>query len=154
METWLERLLVVSVLLLALGGMMVHYGAVHEAHFPYTPTTDLRDDYTAHLGEMTYFWAEVTAVGEDRFEVENFALQMTVHGPTDGLQPGDTVQVYGSVQPGRTIAAERVVVSNQLNRLSMFVLSALAPVVLALVWWRHWWFDWRTLTVRRRGERP
>lgn len=154
MNTSLERLLVVSVLLLALGGMMVHYGAARADHFPYTPTTELHDDTPAQVGATTYFWADVTAVHQDTFEVANVALKTTVLGSTDGLQAGDTVQVYGTVRPGLKIDAERVVVSNQLNRLYMFLISGFAPLIVGLVGWRYWWFDWQTLTIRRRRDRP
>lgn len=143
---WLILVLVVS----SLTGMLIHYDTVRVDQFPYTPTKDLQTDYDAHVGEMTYFWARVTEVEQDRFRVDNFAVDLWVTGPTDGLSPGDTVQVYGTIEAEHRIESRRVIVSPRINRFIMFAISALAAGLVGLYTLRYWRFDTETLSLRER----
>ena len=145
----------VALAVLALAGMVTHYPRVADDHAPYTQDAELAEDYDAHLGEETYFWAGVTAVESDRIRVDNYAIDVWVHveDPPAGLEPGDTVQVAGTVRPDRRIDASRVVASPRVNRLYMFAVSGLAALLVAGLTLRHWRVDLRTLTVRPRGNR-
>lgn len=145
----------VALAVLALAGMVTHYPRAADGHTPYTQDAELAADYDAHLGEKTYFWAEVTAVGSDRIRVDNYAIDVWVHveDPPPGLEPGDTVQVAGTVRPDRRIDASRVVASSRVNRRYMFAVSGLAALLVAGLSLCHWRVDLRTLTVRPRRDR-
>lgn len=140
----------IALAVLALAGMAVHYGATEADHYPYTPTTDLAADYDAHVGERTYFWAGVTAVEDDGLRVENYAVDLRVRADPTGVDPGDTVQVAGTVRPDHTVDAARVVVSPRPNRRYMFAVSGLAALLVGGAVLRYWRIDLRTLTVRPR----
>jgi|APHM01.1.fsa_nt_gi hypothetical protein len=145
----------IALAVLALAGMVTHYPQVADDHTPYTQDAELAEDYDAHLGDETYFWAEVTAVESDRIRVDNYAIDVWVYtdDPPPGLSPGDIVQVAGTVRSDHRIDASRVVASPRANRRYMFAVSGLAALLVAGLTLRHWRVDLRTLTVRpRRGR--
>jgi hypothetical protein len=161
MEGW-RRLLLAAVLAGALVAMTVHYGAVADDRDPYPTADELAADYEAHVGDPFYMWTRVTAVEDDTLYVRPQAehpVSLRVVGAgaasstAEDATPGDVVQVYGTLEPGRRVAAERVVVSEQTDRRRMFVVSGLAALLTAAAVRRRWTVDWSQLALVPRGER-
>ncbi|MFC7006659.1 hypothetical protein [Halalkalicoccus salilacus] len=58
------RLLTAGVLLVGTLGLCVHYGATHEAGWPYPTGEQLATDYASHVGERALVFGEVRSVNE------------------------------------------------------------------------------------------
>jgi len=151
-----RRALLSVVLVAALAAMAVHYGAVAESHDRYPSADALAGDYEAHVGDRVFMWTTVIAVDGRTLAVRSDPAETVVLDVTPapaGVEPGDVVQVYGTLEPDHRVDAHRVVVSERGNRRSMFAVSALAVLLTAGHVLREWTVDWRDLALVPRGER-
>jgi preprotein translocase subunit SecF len=59
------------------------------------------------------------------------------------VQPGGAVQVYGTVEPDRHLAADRVVVVNPAGSSMLFKygVSLVGALLVVVLFFRHWRFD-------------
>ncbi|MFB6301651.1 MAG: hypothetical protein ABEH78_02135 [Haloferacaceae archaeon] len=146
------RLLVVLLALASLGTMMVDYAAREPQQGP-SPSA-LAADYERHVGERISFWATVVAVGDGTFTVRVEGGRLTVVGSDVAVEPGDSVDVYGTLRSNRRLAAERVLVSRTENRLYMFAVSVAAVGLALAAFRRHWRLDRRRLAFVPRDRTP
>lgn len=79
-------------------------------------------------------------------------LEVTVTGLTTTVTPGQTLQVYGVVQPDGTIDATTSVVIPPANRQYMYGISALAGLWVLARLVRDWTVAWDTLAIEQRSE--
>lgn len=131
--------------LLAAAGLAVHHGATADANDRYPEPAEVAADYDAHVGQQIHLWGHVAAVHESSLTVTSGPLRIRVTYPPGaaGDRPadanvGELVQVYGTFEPARELAAERVVVSSDAGRQYMFVVSGLAALLTLGAFGRHW----------------
>ena len=146
---------VAGILLLALVfvGLMVHYGgAAPQQELTRESVVKLQSP-DAHAGETVHVWAEVqrndgTLVVEVGDDIE------TAVGAETTAEPGDSIQIYGTIQPDGTVAAERVVVSERSNLRRLYAVSFGALALTVLLFVRSWTVDGRRLAFvpREDGE--
>ncbi len=78
---------------------------------------------------------------------------LTVVGAETTAEPGDVIQIYGTIQPDGTVAAERVVVSERTSLVQLYAVSIGALALTVVVFFRSWTVDRRRLTfVPREGD--
>lgn len=137
--------------------MGVHYDVASETHWPYPDADDLAEEYDSHVGERTLLFGRVqsanAAAERARIRVEHSSgeFNMTVTGFGADVEPGGTVQVLGTLEPGYELTADRVVVVNPSGgaELLKFGLSIVGALLVLVAFFRHWRIDRDALAFRR-----
>jgi hypothetical protein len=143
------RLLGMVVCVLLVVGMGVHYAAVYDDRWPYPDGTTLDRNYGDHVGERTFLFGTVQETDRANetvamlVETERGQLPLSVSGVDRAVQPGGTLQVYGTVRPEGRLAAESVVVVNPAGSSALFkyAVSLVGVVLVAVLFFRHWRID-------------
>lgn len=161
----LARLVVLFALVAVVVGLGVHYESADERHSPYPTTTELAEDYDAHVGADALVFGTVrdqsvrgnaTPPNQATIEVESDEgpFEMTVHGFDADVRRGGTVQVYGVLEPDRTMDARNVVVVNPAgsSNLYKYAISAVGAALVLVVFFREWRFDTDSLAFEVRDD--
>ncbi|WP_324759328.1 hypothetical protein [Haloarcula montana] len=150
MEWTTPRRVVAIVLLVGLVfGMGLHAGMDRpqsEQHWPYPRGDDIAADYEQFVGEKTLLWGTVRTVDPAdgtaviRLETTEGTLELSVTGFDAAVEPGGTVQVYGTLGPGHTIEATNVVVVNPAGSSATvkYATSAVGAVLVLVVFFGRW----------------
>ncbi|WP_058992751.1 hypothetical protein [Haloarcula sp. CBA1127] len=155
MRVWV-RIVIVLVLCLTLGGLFVHAEITEDKRSPYPDAADLSTGYESYVGQQLMVFGTVTETseGEMRIRAENdgTAITLRVTETRTAVEPGGVVQVYGTLEPAQTIAAERVEVVNS-SRWAEFYkygASAIGALGFLLLFFRYWRIDRETWTLEAR----
>ncbi|GGM33275.1 hypothetical protein [Haloarcula argentinensis] len=154
MRVWV-RVGIVLVLCLTLGGLFVHAEMTEGKRSPYPGATDLSTGYESYVGQQVMVFGTVTETGDEmeiNVESDGTALTLRVTGTKTAVEPGGVVQVYGTLEPEQTIAAERVEVVNS-SRWAEFYkygASAVGALGFLLLFFRYWRIDRETWTLEAR----
>lgn len=151
---------------LALGILLVagivalgsYYEATEAARSTYPTAAELDADYGQHVGEDALLFGTVESrdgatttihVTDDEHE-----FTVRVDGLDAPVETGGVVMVYGTLGPEYTMTARGSTVVNPgaNTNLKKYAISAAAALVFLAVFFRYWWLDVRTLTLRRRQE--
>jgi len=159
MDLWL-RAVIVLVCLCGTMGLVVNYDTNATAHDRSPSPSEVEADYGAHVGQEVLFWGQVQSVSTDtaRAEIDvvtaNGTLELTVTGFRATVQPGGNVQVYGTLQPAQTIAADDVVVVNPAgsSRLYKYGVSLVGALLVLVQFFRHWRIDRDRLAFEGRTD--
>jgi len=151
MRDSLLRVAAAGLLCLVFVGVMAHYGATAPDHDQLRESLAKLDSPGDHLGEDVYLWVTVEN-GGDPFVGRAGGQSVTVTGAGATVQPGDSVQVAGTITaPGR-IAADRTVVSDRGNLTGLYAVSAVALGLVAVVFGRSWTVDPGSLSLVPRED--
>jgi len=164
-----RRLLLGCVLAAALFGLFVHYGATAESHALYPGSEEIVTAYDSHVGETVTVSAIVRTTSANRdgegndgtapgagagnatmtVELRRFASfgPLTVRGADRTAEPGGTVNVLGTLEPDRTITAQRVVRVNARtwSEPYKYAVSAVGAALVLVAFVREWRVDPATL---------
>jgi len=136
-------------------GLLVHYGAVAPQHELVQQSATKLESPDKHVGASVHVWARV-ARNDDVLVVDEIGdtpnLTVTVVGAETAAQPGDSIQIYGTIQPDGTVAAERVVVSEQSSLRRLYAVSIGALALTIVVFFRSWTVDFRRFAFVPREE--
>lgn len=135
------RALVAAALFLSLLAMCVHYGDVAQERDPYPTSEALQSDYADHVGAPFYAWGTVVSAGPEGIVVSARGVTLTVPEPVPGADPGDSIQVAGTLAADHRLVAERIVLSDETNLLALYVVSALGALLAVAFFRRHWTVD-------------
>ena len=144
-----KRIAVAVVCLGLLLGTFVHYGATEDEHGPYPQEEALVSDYGEFVGERSLLFGTVQSADGERVVIEVDTdigpLTMTVGGvdPETDLQPGGVVQVYGTLDAGRTITSTRTVVVSESGGAEYYkyAVSAVGAALVLAAAFRRWRID-------------
>ena len=146
----------VLVLCLALGGLFVHAAVTEEQRSPYPDAADLSTNYESYVGQQLMVFGTVTETDDDWIEIETESdgtvIALRVTETEAAVEPGGVVQVYGTLEPAQTIAAERVEVVNS-SRWAEFYkygASAIGAFGFLLLFFRYWRIDREAWTLEAR----
>lgn len=155
MRVWV-RVVIMLVLCLTLGGLFVHAAVTEDKWTPYPDAADLSSGYDSYVGQQLMVFGTVTEASDDEMEIkaesDRKTITLRVTGTRTVVEPGGVVQVYGTLEPDRTIAAERVEVVNS-SRWSEFYkygASAIGALGFLLLFVRYWRIDRDTWTLEAR----
>ncbi|GGK68663.1 hypothetical protein [Haloarcula sebkhae] len=155
MRVWV-RVSIVLVLCLTLGGLLVHAAVTEEQWSPYPDAADLSTGYESYAGQQLVVFGTVTETSDSEMEInvesDGAAITLRVTGIKTAVEPGGVVQVYGTLEPNQTIAAERVEVVNS-SRWAEFYkygASAVGALGFLLLFFRYWRIDRETWTLEAR----
>ena len=152
---------VASVLLLfAVGGLCIHYGATYDTNWPHPTADQLDSDYDEYVGEQILLIGEVhsTAPTEETLTVEitdnadEVVAQIEVEETTTSVEPGGTVQVYGTLQADETLTQSTVAVVDRgpTDKQYKLGISVLGIVFAVGYFLRYWRLNLRALAFEQR----
>jgi hypothetical protein len=126
--------------------MGVHYATSVGGQWPYPVANDIATDYDQTVGEGALLFATVERVYESnesarvRVSYSNGTFPMLVDGFTANVDPGGTVQVFGELQPGHSIATKNVVVVNRASdsKLYKYGVSIVGALLILVLFFRYW----------------
>ncbi|WP_336338983.1 hypothetical protein [Haloarcula brevis] len=164
LHSWVGRGAAICVLLAVLFALMVGLGAPapDPAVGDYPNGDALAQDYDRYVGE--YVQVTGTVVGTDPVETDlgyayaadgerhTGTLTVTVRNVDATVVEGQSLQVYGTLGPDRTITAENSVGVPATNYTAMYLVSALAGLWTLGRVVCGWRLDPRTGALRRREE--
>ena len=143
------RVVVSIVLLAAVGGLCIHYGATYDTNWPHPTADQLDADYDEYVDEQILLIGEVhsTAPTEETLIVEitdnadEVVAQIEVEETTASVEPGGTVQVYGTLQADETLTPTTVAVvdrgpTDKQYKLGISVVGIVFAVGYFLRYWR------------------
>lgn len=164
LHSWVGRVVAICGLLAVLFALMVGLGAT-------TPTPALGDypDGNAiaqhpdtHVGESVQVTGTVTGTEPIEIAVEyeyaangeyhSGTLTVTVQNIDRAVAEGESLQVYGTLGPDRTITAENSVSVPATNYTAMYLVSAIAGLWTLGRLVCGWRLNWQTGALSRREE--
>lgn len=137
------RALAVLVLLLVLAVLFVGHGATgydpERNHYP--DEEQLVEDYDAYVGERVDLSGEV--VNEDPVVIDagtpaGDSFELRIENVDEPVSEGERLSVFGTVEPDRTIEAERTLVREPWEITYMYGISLLAGLWVLARFVREW----------------
>lgn len=153
----LRRALLATLLVVALVGLTVHFEDSREARWPYPSGEDVASNPSAFVGQKVLLFGTYKGSqnGESRVGI-GYSAGQRVFSVTGATFPDDAevVQVYGTIGPASSIAAENtVVVTRQsVGRTFKLGVSVIGALLVLGVFFRQWGVDWRSLQFVRRSD--
>lgn len=150
------RVFLILVLLLGQVGLMVSFEMRSlDPQAGNNPTVEqLREDYEAFIDEDVHVAGKVIntdptviSYGQPPDDV----VEIYITGVDKRIRQGDTLRVYGTVQPGNTIHAIRVITITRVGRMYMYSISVVAGLWILSRFLRDWTFDIDEQGFTRRG---
>jgi hypothetical protein len=145
--------------LLLIGGVAslgIHYAVQVGNHYPYPGTTDLKVSPEEYVDRQVFVFGTVEGVGEEqntatmRIETdeEPFTAEVNRFSTQRGVQPGGTVQVYGTFQGEYLIQADNVRVVNPAgsSNIYKYAVSIVAAILIMILFFRYWNLNLQTLS--------
>jgi len=126
----------------------VHFDSGGPA-WPYPGPEEVDQNYESMVGEQVFLYGTVIRESPTdrqfvvRVTYPGGAYELTVEGSTTAVPEGGFVQVNGTLQEKRTVAADGVVVVNQTpaHHRYKLVVSGLAAVLLVGLFFKYWWIS-------------
>jgi len=145
----------------ALLGLCVHYGATYDENWPHPTGDQLATEYDTSVDERVLLIGEVistnpsdeTATIEITDDADETAAEIQVHGVTQSVAVGGVVQAYGTLHADRTLTPTNIVVVNHSSwdggyKLVTSVVGLLLAITYFVIHWRpdfrRFVFDQRT----------
>ena len=154
------RVIVAILLVGALLGLCVHYGATYDENWPHPTGDQLATEYDTYVNERVLLIGEVistnpsdeTVTIEITDDADETAAEIQVHGVTQSVAVGGTVQAYGTLHADRTLTPTNIVVVNHSSwdeqyKLGTSVVGLLLAITYFLIHWRP---DIRRFVFRQR----
>ena len=104
---------------------------------------------TEYVGQNVTIIGGVVSTGAQSFQLKGVQGTYTILS-SEAVQPGNSVTVVGTLQPGHQLRAVTMFVSPRLLSGLVYVRSFIALVFLAVLFFVSWRFDWRALVIRPR----
>jgi hypothetical protein len=149
MERKFTRAFVIAILMVLFTGMIVHYSYTAPQNDTVRQSYEMLKSSGEHIGETVYFWSGVSEVSSNQLILG----ETKIVNVTETVQPGDGVQVYGTIKSEGKVVAERVIVIESESRTQLFIVSAIGILFGIATFLRSWSIDIYTLTfVPRESE--
>jgi hypothetical protein len=154
------RVFVAVLLLAVVAGAGVHYDVAEPTHWPYPTDDELADAYEPAVGERALLFGEVQSVDTTddtatiTVEHDTGAFDLRVTNLDAAVEPGGTIQVYGTLQPDYTIAAQSTVVVNPdgSSTTYKYAVSVVGALLILAAFFRQWRVDTETRGFVPRGD--
>ncbi|GCF13265.1 hypothetical protein Harman_12000 [Haloarcula mannanilytica] len=155
MYVWVRVVIALSVCL-ALGGLFVHAEVTEDQWHPYPDAEELAAEYDSYVGQDVMIFGTVTEHSEGGMEImaesDGTSITLQVTGTETAVEPGGVVQVYGTLEPGQRITAERIEVVNSSRwaELYKYGASVVGALGFLLLFFRYWRLNRDTWTLEAR----
>jgi hypothetical protein len=118
-------------------------------HLDYPRESEVNANYAKYVGQNVTISGNVVAVGTQSFQL-NGELGTYAILSSEPVQRGDGVTVVGTLQPGHQLRAGAMFVSPRLLGDLVYVRSFVALIVLTVLFFMTWRFDWRAFVIKPR----
>jgi hypothetical protein len=142
-NTWV-RVAAALCLCLSLGGLFVHAEITDDQRNPYPDAAELNNEYSAYVGQTVVVFGTVVETTDQQLRIEaeedGTTITLAVTGADATVSVGGAVQVYGTLEPDQTIAAERVEIVNsgRWAELYKYGTSTVGAVGFLVLFFRYW----------------
>jgi hypothetical protein len=145
----MRRAIIAVALICAFIVLAAYYQANVTQHLDYPSEAQVSANYAKYIGQNVEISGVVAATGVGSFQLNGVHGTYTILSTT-AVQRGDGVDVIGTLQPGQQVRGVAMNVSPQLLGELVYVRSFVAFVVLAVLFFMSWRFDWRAFVIRPR----
>lgn len=138
----------------------VHFASVEDAHTPYPDAEDLKTNSGSYVDEQVFVFGTVERIdGQDntatiRIDSDKGPFTAQIQGFSTGqtVEPRGIVQVFGTWEESKVIAAENVRVVNPAGSsdLYKYAVSGVAALVIVVLFFRYWRMNIGTLSFEVR----
>ena len=155
MNTWV-RVVTALCLCLLLGGLFVHAEMTEDQRNPYPDAEELNDEYSTYAGQKVMMFGTVLQTTDQQMTIEakgdGTTVTLAVTGADATVSAGGAVQVYGTLGPDQTIAAERIEVVNSSwwAELYKYGASAVGAAGFLMLFFRYWRLNSDSWTMETR----
>jgi hypothetical protein len=145
----MRRGIIAVALICAFVVLAAYYQANVTQHLDYPGESEVRGNYAKYVGQNVEITGVVAATGVGSFQLKGVQGTYTILS-SEAVQRGDSVEVVGTLQPGHQLRAVAMFISPQVLGVLVYVRSFVALIVLAVLFFVSWRFDWRAFVIRPR----
>ncbi len=145
----MRRGIIAVVLICVFVVLAAYYQANITQHLDYPRESEVNANYAKYVGQNVTISGGVVATGVGSFQLKGEQSTYTILS-SEAVQRGESVTVVGTLQPGHQLRAVAMFVSPSLLGELVYVRSFIALIVLAVLFFVSWRFDWRALVIRPR----
>jgi hypothetical protein len=156
------RVAVGILLLVGVFGLCIHYGATYDTNWPHPTGEQLDTDYEEYVDERILLIGEVhstdpvdeTLTIEITDDADEVAAEIEIHDTTAAVEPGGTVQAYGTLHGDETMTTSEIVVVNHGPTESQYKLAvSVVGILLAIGYFlTQWQLNLQQLTFNQRSN--
>jgi hypothetical protein len=148
----MRRGLIAVVLTCAFVVLAAYYQANIIQHLEYPRESEVRANYAKYVGQNVTISGGVVATGVGSFQLKGEQSTYTILS-SQAVQRGDSVTIVGTLQPGHQLREVAMFDSPYPLGELVYVRSFIALIVLVVLFFVSWRFDWRAFVIRPREPR-
>jgi hypothetical protein len=147
----MRRGIIAVALICAFVVLAAYYQANITQHLEYPSESEVSANYAKYVGQNVSISGNVVATGVGSFQLNGMYGTYTILS-SQAVQRGDSVTLVGTLLPGHELHAVKMFVSPQLWGELVYVRSFIALIVLVVLFFVNWRFDWRAFVFRPREK--
>ncbi len=148
----INRIIIALLLLSVLIGLCFYYNNIYESNAKYPSAKSILTNYTQ--GEIVFISGDFAGTYDSGFYIlNNFQNKKTIYkiNSSYNATEGDIVSLIGVLGPSFTINnPQQIVINKKWKEDFLLYRSALIGIILLLLFWRYWKFDFRKMQFYRR----
>ena len=149
-----SRSLVIVVLILILFSLFIWYGSIQpdpeQGSFP--NEKQLVQNYDDYISEKAEVSGKVVDTDPLTIETSDYDLQLVIKGENKPVNKGDRLSVFGTVEEGRTIQAENVVVHPFFSYIYLYLISVVSAAWIFTRIVKQWRWNSEESKLEQREE--
>jgi len=147
----MRRGVIAVALICAFVVLAAYYQANITQHLDYPSESEVSANYAQYVGQNVTISGSVVATGVGSFQLNGMYGTYTILS-SQAVQRGDSVTLVGTLLPGHELHAVKMFVSPQLWGELVYVRSFIALIVLVVLFFVSWRFDWQAFVFRPREK--
>jgi hypothetical protein len=145
----MRRGIIAVVLICVFVVLAAYYQAEVTQHIDYPRESEVNANYAKYIGQNVTITGSVAATRVGSFQLNGQQSSYTILS-SQAVQRGDTITLVGTLQPGHQLRAVAMFESPPLLGELVYVRSFVALIVLVVLFFVSWRFDWRAFVIRPR----
>jgi hypothetical protein len=129
-----------------------YYQANITQHLDYPRESEVNANYAKYVGQNVTISGGIVATGVESFQFKGEQSTYTILS-SEAVQRGESVTVVGTPQPGHQLRTVAMFESPPLLGELVYVRSFVALIVLVVLFFVSWRFDWRPRVGRPPGQK-
>jgi hypothetical protein len=147
----MRRGITAVVLICAFVVLAAYYQANITQHLDYPSESEVSANYAKYVGQNVTISGSVVATGVGSFQLNGTYGTYTILS-SQAVQRGESVTLVGTLLPGHQLRTVAMFVSPRLLAELVYVRSFIALIVLVVLFFVSWRFDWQAFVFRPREK--